>query len=284
MIKTIIKIWKDGISFVFKHPSIITPFLLLAIMEAIWLSMSYYAPRPPISIIYAPLIKAFMGEKMVLYPYNFLVLPQLVFIGRVLGYLTVGLISLGMTAVGVVQISTEESGIRFFGNLNRALRRYPALLGVGVLYGLLSMIVYKIPRVIIGNFFSQSSYAQVLIIVVFISSFLLMVLLEMILIYAPLFILVLRQGIFSAVKNSFSFCLKFFMPTLTFVLFFRILNLLMILLKNDFRQLIFTKFAHFPEIAVVILGSDIVVLFSSHLFITVLAARLFLTSREKHDV
>ncbi|MFH2138098.1 MAG: hypothetical protein ABII88_06270 [Candidatus Omnitrophota bacterium] len=278
--KSLIKVWGSSIGLILKHPSVVLPFFILFTLEALWLSMSYYAPRPPVSIFMGPLIKAFMGEQFLHYPFNFLTLPRLLIIGRVFGHLSFGVIALAMTALATQQLTQDHSGVRLFGNFNRSFRRYPSLVSVGLLFGSGCLIFHKVPRIIFARFIAGGVDDQFGIIFVFILSFLLIVLLEMFLVYAPIFIIIMRQKLWTAVRNSIMFCLEFFWQTLSFVLLFRALNLITIFMKNNLKVIMQVQFPQFPEVALFIMSADILLLFITHVAIAVMAAQRVLTHRE----
>ncbi len=71
------KACRDSISTGIKQPRVILPFLLLALLEGLFLYLLFLFPQDPVSKVLAPPIRKFFGEKFLHYPMNFLILPQL---------------------------------------------------------------------------------------------------------------------------------------------------------------------------------------------------------------
>lgn len=280
-IKIIAKIWKKSLNLIGKHPSVCMPFFCLAICEALWLSLWYYAPRPPVSLVLAPIIKTFLGEQFLHYPANFLILPRLAFIGRILIYLSFGLLSLAMTIAAVFQIETEQVPARLWGNLNRALRRYFSLLFIGIIFGICAFLTYRILRFIIGRLFANSlllvpaSYAMNILF------FIISIMLEALFIYATGFILLYREKIFTCIKKSFLLFKRFFIAAVFFIFTFRILNFAIILVKKNILNIADKFFPLFPEIVLVVLGIEIACFFIAHVFIVILMTQLLLENTQR---
>lgn len=272
--------WKKSLTLIAKHPFIFLPFIFLASLEMIWLGISFYTPRPPISLILAPPVRVFMGEQFLHYPLNFLILPRLVFIGRIFIYITFGLLSLVMTMAIIIQIEEEKEEIRFLGNFNRAVRRYPSLFVLGLAYCFGAFIIYKAPRLLLSRITLTGPGHGISSVIVLIFSFLGMVLLEGMLIYTVLFVFIKRENLITGIKKGFKFFGKFFINTFWFVFIFRGLNLLTILAKNKSPLIVEKFFPLFPEAFLLILAFEIVLLLFSNFFITILASEFFLTKRE----
>ncbi len=271
---TIRETWRIGLRVLTAHPLVWLPFLCLAIAEGVWLSICYYAPRPPVSLVLAPLIRAFMGEEFLHYPLNFFVLPRLLFIGRVMFYLTLGIPAFIMTLLSVRQV-LDNQPVRFWGNLNHALRRYGAVLCAAIIYGLGALLVYKVPRLILSWFFIKSAWFGVLHISIFGVSFILMIFLESLMIYVPHGIILNRQGVFRSIGASWILQRNIFPATFLFIFCFRCLNTVMIVMKNNLVLLIDRLAPAFPEFTLGILGLDILVMLVTNVFILVMVTLLF---------
>ncbi len=274
------KAWTNSFRIIRSHPSVVLPFLCLAVLETLWLSMCYYAPRPPVSLVLAPPIKAFMGEQFLHYPLNFLTLPRLIFIGRVLIYLSFGLISFGMTICAVYQIKIEKESIRFWGNLNRSLRRYPAVLFMGMIYSIIAFVAHRIPRFIVGKLVTDANLLTAASYAAFAISFILMILIEATLIFAPAFLLIYRQKLFSSIKNSFVFFKQHLIATLSFIFIFRVFNAALTLVKWNIPDIVKKIFPLFPEVTLIILGVDILIFFIANASIALVATQLMLANKE----
>ena len=60
-----------------RYPIIVAPFIGVAMFEGFVLAVLFLAPRPPLSMALAPIIRAFWGEQFLHYPTNFLLLPKI---------------------------------------------------------------------------------------------------------------------------------------------------------------------------------------------------------------
>ena len=266
----------NGIGILLKNPVVFLPFLILMILELIWLGMSYFAPRPPVSIVFAPIIRAFMGEQFLHYPLNFLTLPRLVFAGRILNYFGFGLIAYAMSVLIMSGIH-KKAPVRILGVLNHSLRRYPALLMTAIVYGVCVYGAYKIPRLIYAWFFSSHITGSWAVASVVGIAFVCMVVVEALFVYTPMYIMALGNRVWPALKNSILFSFKNFLFSVMLILIARSMNLGMVIMKDRLREIIESHFMLFPEITLVILGLDILVMFFANLLIVVVAMQRFLT-------
>ncbi|MFC1809019.1 hypothetical protein ACFL3D_02710 [Candidatus Omnitrophota bacterium] len=76
---------------VFEKPALAIPFLFVGICNFLWLLAVYFSPRYPISLVMAPPIRQFFGDKFLHYPQNFVLLPKLYHFGELIIVCTVGL-------------------------------------------------------------------------------------------------------------------------------------------------------------------------------------------------
>ncbi|MDD5746733.1 MAG: hypothetical protein PHO30_05655 [Candidatus Omnitrophica bacterium] len=267
--------WLEGVRVLRTHPLVFLPFLYLAVAEGLWLSICYYAPRPPVSLVLSPLIRAFMGEDFLHYPLNFLVLPRLLFIGRVMLYLTLGIIAFIMTMLSVQQVFDKQP-VRFWGNFNHALRRYWPVFCSAIIYGLGALLVYKVPRLVLSWFFMKSAYLGIIHAVVVFFGFILLFVLESLLVYVPHYLVFGKLGVFRSIGRALALSRQVLPVTLLFVFCFRCLNIATIVLKNNISGIIDRLSPDFPELAMGILSADIVSFLVSNSVILVIATVLFL--------
>lgn len=73
----IVEIYQQTISLLSENPTILFLFLMIALMDALALTVLYFAPSKPFSILLAPIIRAFWSEAFLHYPKNFILLPKL---------------------------------------------------------------------------------------------------------------------------------------------------------------------------------------------------------------
>jgi len=276
--------WKSALKTIrltIKNPVVTAPLLLMAVLEFSCLALSYYMPRPPASYVLAPLVRAFAGEKFLHYPLNFLIIGRMVFIGRIFIYYFFGPIFLTMNVFFISQVYLGQSHVRFFGNLNRAIRLYPKILAVATVYALGALIAYKIPRIVAVKLLSEQAAVFPFSVIAFLGSFFLIVLIESILVFAPSIIALEKTGILVGIRKSISLFKKYFISVIFFVLSLRFLNLCAFFLKNNIPNLLKNQFPTIPEISLVILGLEISVLFLTT-FLIFSTATCFFLSKEGH--
>ncbi|MDE1921619.1 MAG: hypothetical protein KGJ09_06760 [Candidatus Omnitrophica bacterium] len=80
----------SSISILFQHPIIFYPLVISVFFQLLALEIFYFAPRPPLSVFFAPLISRLWGPEFLHYPYNFLLLPKLFYYAQVVIYLFAG--------------------------------------------------------------------------------------------------------------------------------------------------------------------------------------------------
>ena len=276
------QIISDSLRITLKNPLIIIPFVFVAVLEGLWLSICYYFPRPPVSVVLAPLVSAFMGKEFLHYPLNFLVLPRLIFIGRGLIYLTTGAIAFAMTVFSVNQVKIQQN-IRMVGNFNHALRRMWALCLSGLMYAVFAVLFYKGPQLLLLKFFIDADSIKFLFWLVNFGGFLMLVCLESFLIYLPLDFLIKKHSFLMSFKNLFVNCKKYFWITFCFLSALRFLNFLMIVLRGKSPVIINKFFPLFPEFYLVVLGVEILIFFLVNASVVVLSSNVFISGEEKYE-
>jgi hypothetical protein len=74
-----------------KTPVLSIPFLFVGLFNFLWLSLVYFAPRYPVSLLMAPPIRKIWGGEFLTYPRNFVLIPKLYFYGELALVCTLGL-------------------------------------------------------------------------------------------------------------------------------------------------------------------------------------------------
>ena len=78
------------------NTSLILPFLIVALLDAVALALIFFAPRPPIASFLAPPIRKFWGDQFLHYPQNFVLIPKLFNYAHILTSFTFGIIMTGI--------------------------------------------------------------------------------------------------------------------------------------------------------------------------------------------
>ncbi|MFH1458947.1 MAG: hypothetical protein ABIG64_01050 [Candidatus Omnitrophota bacterium] len=255
------------VSLIFSYPSVVLPFFILTLIEALFLSLWYYSPRPLISLILAPPIRVFMGEKFLHYPYLFLMLPRVMFISRVFVYLGCGISALIMTICSLYQVQKEKRSPRFWPNLNRALRNLPVLSGVGMLFCTVAFLLYKIPRVVIAKFVFDNLQLEISSYVLFLILFIFLALGEGLFTASCVNYVLKNNNLGASIKNAFSFVRSRLLSLVLFICSVRLLILGLTLIKWHIPYLLKNMFVLFPELVLVILILEIIVYFVANILI-----------------
>jgi len=269
--------WKLTFKTICEHPRILFPFFITVLAEVFFLSVFYYAPRPPLLAILGPPIKKFFGEAYLHYPVNFTLLPTLFYYGQIFVWLTVGVCMLGVTVSMINQIHEGRPSPSIIGSLNRAIRRYSPLFLFALLIFLLSLASFRIPRYLImkfyflprGKFFSLQAF--------FFISFFVAIIFESFLVYGIPSVIIEGRSFIGALKRTFSISKAMFIPTFVLVLSPRLLDLMMAFLK---QKLPFVMVKTFPDITLFVLGLGIAMTFITDLIVITCATNLFLAKKD----
>lgn len=270
-------IWSVTFKILAKYPRLLFPFFITALFEGLVLTALFYFPRFPLSIIFAPPIRAFFGARFLHYPSNFILLPQLFYYAQVLVTMTVGVVMFGAAMGMVYQAHTEGEKVKIFGNLNRSLRRYMTLAGIWLITFIISLIILRGPRFLIFKFLPPTTFFKILLQIFFYGGIVLIFLIEALFIYAYPAIIIERRKFFSAIKRSFGISKGVFLTTLTLIIVPRILDFVVMMLKQNAVRLMNLTL---PEITLVILAAGVAVTFITDSLVFLTTANLFVLTKE----
>lgn len=260
-----------------KYPRVLLPFFIKAVFEALALTVFFYSPRSPFSVIFAPPIKSFFGASFLHYPLNFNLLPTLFYYGQIFVMITSGVIMYGMAMGMVSQAHSEGGEVKIFGNFNRAARRYFALIGIWLITFILSIIVLKVPPVIIKKLMQPSASAILLLQIISYIGIVFVFAIEAFFIYAYPAIIIERKGFLGAIRRSFGVMRHVFLTTIILVFVPRFIEFLYTFVKQK-QQGLMNLTA--PEITLVILGAGIFLTFVTDALVFLSAANLFILKQE----
>lgn len=270
-------IWAMTFRTLRRYPIIIVPFMIVASLEAIALTLSYLAPRPPLSAILAPPIRALFhypfgstnsGEAFLHYPTNFLLLSRLLYIGQIIIGATVGVV---MTALAVRMISQANEGTSPSRgiNLRDSILRYFTLLTFwGVIFLLETAASRGLTRLIPG---------QGLRPFIFYLSMGIVVLVETFFAYGVAAIMLENQRAWRAIVRTLSIAKSTFLPTFILVLAPLIFQIIFVFIRGKIPQLMMR---FFPGITLFVLGLSIAVVFVTDCILRTSTVILFLVKRD----
>ncbi len=273
----IFSVWSMTFRMIAKYPRILLPFFIKAIFEALALTVLFYSPRSPFSIVLAQPIKSFFGATYLHYPANFTLLPTLFYYGQILAMFMVGAVMYGMAMGMVSQAHSGTGDVKISGNFNRAARRYFALVGIWLITFILSLVILKLPPVIVKKLMPPSPSAMMLLHILSYSGIVLVFVLEALFIYAYPAAIIERKSIFGAIGRSFSVARHVFLPTIVLVFVPRLFEFLFVFVRQKQQGLMNLTV---PEVTLVILGAGIVLTMFTDAAVFLTTANLFILKQE----
>ena len=125
--RSVLELLRLSVIAIIQHPLIVYPFCVWAFVQLLTLEILYFAPRFPLSGIFAPLIEKLYANTFLHYPYNFILLPKLFhYVKLVLDLFLEGLL-ISTTMVIISHINNEKR-IDFSGAIKKARLQYVHIL------------------------------------------------------------------------------------------------------------------------------------------------------------
>lgn len=205
------------------NPTLFIPFLSFFIIDCAALILLFLAPRMPLSLIFGPIIRTFWGEKFLHYPLNFLLLPRLSSLGRMVLSVFLGSLLTGMAVAMIFDIYNKKR-INLGTSFKTALKKYVYLFTVVFIFTALFYVLTKI--IILGLFrYFMSGHARLLFLgarvwlrpVLVIINFILAVLIQAAFIYAIPILIIEKEKLIKSISKSFALFKKQFIPTIILV-------------------------------------------------------------------
>jgi hypothetical protein len=177
-----------------EQPVILTPFLVLMVCHALVLCVLFLAPRPPISSVLAPVIRAFAGEQFLHYPENFLLLPRLFTYGKNISDFFVG-VFFTCVAITLIHQGYQKTTASWWFGVKKAVRRFPRALVIwGCTFGA-AVLVVRLTSRYIGPLI-PSVTARIM------AEFSLSILVQMIFVFALPSVIIENRKAFAALRRS----------------------------------------------------------------------------------
>ena len=265
--KLAIEVWKRTFNILKKRPGVVVPFVIGAVFSGVGLWVLYLAPVRPVSIVLAPPIRSFFGEKFLHYPFSVLLLPKLFQFAQLALSATIGVIMTGL-AIGMFKNACEEKGLKGKVNLVNSFKRYFALFGVWVVMFLFSFLSRKLTNRLCSGL-SPQLFAALL-------TYTMAMFVQIVFIYAMPIIIIEKKKLLSALKQGLLFFKKFFLTSVVLTMIPAFLYFPMVALGQYLPKLI-KKFS--PEAVIVFLGLGILVTFIMDIFLTLSPTLLLLKER-----
>jgi len=246
--RQICSVWKEIGSIVSRRPTVVLPFFVAGIVNAIVLYVLYLAPQRPVALLLGPPIRVFFGAQYLHYPLNFVLLPKLFNYAQIA---INGLFGMLMTAVGVGMIADVKNGERasFLINALRALKRYFALFAVWFLTFVLVTGATRLLSLILKPAAGPLGFLALIF------YFLIATFVNMVFVYAVLHIIIKKKTLMSALRDGLLIFWRLLVPTALLVVIPVLLYLPIVILKAKVNFMINNVF---PEMVLVVLYSGII--------------------------
>lgn len=134
---------KSSFDTIINNPVILLPFTMVAFIQLLILEIIFFAPRYPLSIFFAPLIRKLEGEIFLHYPFNFVVMTKWFQSVQIPVYIILNSFFIGMTVL-VIDLINNEKKVNLGQVFRQTLSRYVHLLvasGISVvlMYGVTTL-------------------------------------------------------------------------------------------------------------------------------------------------
>ncbi len=258
---------KQSCGLVKNYPSLMMPFVLLAIFEGIALYLLFLAPQDPFAKVLAPPIAQIYGEKFVHYPWHLLKLPQLFYYAKLFLSFLPG-IFFSAIVVGLVGDIKIEKKPKFRRHIRTSFHRFMGLtiiwaLGIGVLK-LVEFVYIKA----IGWGESKAYLTTLQFLIYFLSFWV-----QILFLYAIPLIILTKQSLLKVLINNFRYLKRLFIPTSLCIFVASLIYLGLYIFEKD---IIVLAARTSPEMIVVILAIGIPLTFVINLLVTTVSAILFI--------
>jgi len=259
------------------------PFIGLALLQILTLFFLFLAPRPPVSVVLAPIVRAFWGETYLHYPFNFILLPKLYNYVEITLSIIIGAVMTGMTVDLVRQAKKGIlPGLR--AGLKNSFRRYLSLIGVWIVTFILVSVVFRMPQFIMSKYhigassglFSQWNVSRLLLVV----SVLVGLMIEALFVYAIPSIMLEQKRTWKAIIRSFSLAKSNFLATFIVVSVPMIFVISMSFVKRKIPMLMDKMF---PEITLWIMITGIIISMLANCWITTAVTTMLIKEKQKEQ-
>jgi len=126
-----------------KAVKLLAPFLILAIIQGLWLTILVYFYYAPVNKLFSPLLSYFYSERVLHFPYFYYLLPKIYNYGSFLFLDFIFGIVLCGAAVFMIGADFKQEKIGLAEGIRTAFKSLPALMIIWVLKTGLVMLFYK---------------------------------------------------------------------------------------------------------------------------------------------
>ncbi len=263
------QIWGDFFYILRRHPIIIFPFVLISLCNALALYLVYLAPQRPVSLVLAPPIKVFFGERFLHYPLNLVLLPKLFYYAQIAVSILLGIV-LSAFAVRLVARGYKDIKGSLLLDLISVCRRYFAVLTVWLVPFILGAAAVKL----LSRFAPSSGIIQILFAM---AVFIFTMFFQLAVIYMVPALVAGQKNLFAAWQINVRMLKNNFVATLFLVMVPVLFYLPVLWLKV---KAVYMMSRFFPEIVLLILVVSIAVMFVIDLMIVGATSLFYLKERK----
>ncbi len=261
--RPLITLLSSSVETLFTHPIVLYPFLIIIFIQLLVFEILYFAPRYPLSIFFAPIIRTLYGESFLHYPLNLFVLPKLFQSLQIYIYLFV---SSFLTSVAILIIATlnHDKKITFSQALKQVQSQYVHIIVATIvtylfLQGFFVLDALLIKRAMIIR--SQTGIYYILKIIVidgapYIQLFFEILVTVMFAFVYPIIVLEKKKA-FSAILLNFNLIRKSFVFIFAVVLLPTLFYLPILLLRSNISSL--TR-GNAPEVSLILIILSIIMI------------------------
>ena len=267
-----------------RTPIILSPFLIFVLIELIALIFLFLIPRAPLRSALGPIVTTLWSETFLHYPSNFLLLPKLASLSRMVLTVLFGSLLTG-AAVNMYYLWFQKKTIKPRAALKTVLKRYVHLFIAVLLFTLIFYFTSKFTKIILVRYF-MAGHAKLLFIPFGIwlgpilsgINFILAILLQCLFVYVIPLIVIEKLNALKSILRSVLLFKRLFLTTIIIVTLAMVLYLPTVILIYNSAFLL-NKF--FPEIILwVLFFSAILSSLVIDPLITLSATQLYLANKE----
>ncbi|MFC2061067.1 hypothetical protein ACFLUV_00985 [Elusimicrobiota bacterium] len=270
-VSTIAEIWRKTVTAVKKYPVVLLPFAIILLFDFTVLAVVFLAPRHPLSLLIAPVIRAFWGDKYLHYPANFLLIPSLFNYARNFFSFFIGIFFAG-AAISFLHQIDHKYVVSWRHAFRRVFKSYSRLvIAWAVTLGIFFIVIRTF-----GNFTGNIESKKV----VFAIEFSLYLIIQIMVVFVVPSIIIENKKVYHAFIRSIALVKNNLITIVVFVV-----TPALLLVPSSYLLVKMPVYMNrfFPEIALYIMIFRIIVLNIVDLVITISAAVLLLSYREKQN-
>jgi len=262
-----VEIYRQVFTVFKKDPMVWFPFILLAIIDFVALTALFLSHSEPFSHLFAPIIRTFWSERYLHYPENFVLLPKLFHWAHLVIATVIGVFVSGLVIKKIEGQVNDGSVISILDAGRTVLRRYFSIvLAWFISYGIFSTVLKFAMPYLVSSFWLH-----------LVSSFLLSVFLQAIVVFLIPALLILDRGFFRNLWEGFLFGFKYLIPTMLLIAIPMFFVVMLSMLKMFHPYYVNVH----PELVLYVLAFGIPIMALVDLVITSSATILFLKERKK---